>query len=192
MTARISPEGGLKYLAEQAVGAVVLYVLFGGICVLYQEDERVKEEIDSWKDGMVYCLECSPGGPFLMFGKKGRRLYRLVPDEKAADTCIRFKHMGEAFKVLMGMEGIAGSYAAHGFALKGDISSAMTFSRVVDLVESYLFPRVMTKRILKEVAQKETYSLAIYGKILVGAVLGKYRKHRVNRKGAWGNGTTGK
>ena len=170
-------------MAERTVGTVVLYVLFGGICVLYREEERVKEDVDSWKDGMVYCLECSSKGPFLMFGKKGCRLYRMEPEAEAADTCIRFKHMDEAFRVLTGMEGIAGSYAAHGFALKGDISTAMTFSRVVDIVESYLFPRFMTKRILKEVAEKEMSSIAVYGKIVQGTLSGKYRKRRIRRKG---------
>lgn len=76
--------------------------------------------------------------------------------------------------VLTGRQGIAQAYAAHAFTLHGDVGTAMELTRCVDVVESYLFPQVMTKRILKEVAQKNCSALALYMRMLIGAARGAY------------------
>ena len=84
--------------------------------------------------------------------------------------------------MLTGRMGIAGAYAAHGFSLHGDIGTAMELTRCVDLAESYLFPKIMTRRILKEVAKKRTSSLVLYARILMGLLRGAYTPARGEKK----------
>lgn len=110
-------------------------------------------------------------------------LYQTDPRiQKQYDTCITFKSLETAFLVLTGRMGIAGAYAAHGFSLHGDIGTAMELTRCVDLAESYLFPKIMTRRILKEVAKKRTSSLVLYARILVGLLRGAYTPARGEKK----------
>lgn len=183
MEVEISPGKVLSNWEKQNISAVVLYFLYGGLYELYRTDSRVKEEIDRWPDGMTYGLKCSPKGPGLFFRKNEGKLMRLNPRiQRSYDTCITFKNIDTAFLVLTGRQGIAGAYAAHGFSLHGDIGTAMELTRCVDIVESYLFPRLMTKRILKEVAVKQSSSIALYMRIVVNGLRGAYTMARDEKK----------
>lgn len=183
MEVELSSGRGLRNWAKRQISAVVLYVLYGGLYELYRTDSRVKEEMDRWPDGMTYGLKCSPCGPGLFFRKNEGKLMRLNPRiQRSYDTCITFKNIDAAFLVLTGRQGIAGAYAAHGFSLHGDIGTAMELTRCVDIVESYLFPRLMTKRILKEVAEKEGSSIALYARILVNSLRGAYNMANDEKK----------
>ena len=68
------------------------------------------------------------------------------------------------------MPGLQGSsaYAEHRFTLKGDIGVTMGLVRMIDIAEAYLFPRIMTKRILRSVPYKEKSTLTIYRKVFIG------------------------
>ena len=61
-----------------------------------------------------------------------------------------------------GRLGVAKAYAEHRFTLKGEINQTMSLVRVIDLVEAYLFPKFITKNILKEVPKKEANMLRTY------------------------------
>lgn len=73
-----------------------------------------------------------------------------------------------AFRVFTGRMGIAGAYAAHAFTLRGNINRTMGVVRIVDMVEGYLFPRFMTRRILKDTPKKELPALAVYLRLIPG------------------------
>lgn len=183
MELEMSLKKGMANWGRRKLASVVLCVLYGGIYQLYQTDARVQREIDRWPEGMTYGLKCSPQGPSLYFRKNEGKLMRLNPRiQKKYDTCITFKSLETAFLVLTGRMGIAGAYAAHGFSLHGDIGTAMELVRCVDLVESHLFPRVMTKRILKEVEPKGISSIHLYLRIFAGLFRGAYAMARGEKK----------
>ena len=69
--------------------------------------------------------------------------------------------------MLTGRLGVAKAYAEHRFTLKGDISQAMSFVRCVDMIERYLFPYIITKRILKDKYKKQTSSILMYIHVLI-------------------------
>ena len=161
---------------------IVLYVLYGGLFELYKRDSRIQREVDSWKHGMTYCLQCQKDGPSLYIRKTGRGLERLDPRVQSDyDTCFQFKSIDSAFLVFTGQMGIAGAYAAHGFTMKGDIGTAMSFSRSVDVAEAYLFPQFIIRRILKEIPEKEMSALGLYIRIAGGILSGSYRMTRENK-----------
>lgn len=162
---------------KRKISEIVLYFLYGGLFQLYKKDSRIQEEIDSWENGMTYCLKCSADGPQLFIRKNSKGLQRLNPKiQKDYDTCFEFKNLDTAFLVLTGRQGVAGAYAAHGFLLQGDIVTAMSFARSIDLVEAYLFPKFITKHILKDVPKKETSAILLYASIIGGIVTGAYRR----------------
>jgi hypothetical protein len=72
-----------------------------------------------------------------------------------------------AFRVLSGQIGVADAYAAHLFYLEGDIYKTMSFVRCVEYIESYLFPKIISERILKEVPEKQISSLQVYALALL-------------------------
>lgn len=155
-------------LALKAIVAkIVLFVLYRAIKVLAHEDSRIMSEFDSWRNGLTVVLETGNGGPSISLMKRGRKLVRC-PHVDDADIRITFRSLDAAFLVLTGQMGVARAYAEHRFMLSGDISQTMSIVRCIDIAESYLFPRLMTRRILRKVENKEFSTLRVYIKIFVG------------------------
>lgn len=154
---------------QQLVCGIVLQVLFRAVRVLSRCDSRIRQELLDLPQGLTVKLSVSPA-------VDSRSLSLAVADgtvrraDKTAkpDIHIVFKNEAMAFRVFTGRMGIAGAYAAHAFTLRGNINQTMGVVRIVDMVEGYLFPRFMTRRILKEVPKKELTTLAVYLRLIPG------------------------
>lgn len=156
----------MKKMILNQVNGIVLEVLFRAFRVLYRNDSRVKDEIDSWPDGLTLKLVCGPGGAVLAIRKDADHgVARLKRAQRTAIT-MRFKSVEGAFRLLSGQIGVAEGYAKHMFSLEGDIYQSMSFVRCVDYLEAYLFPPVISKRILKELPEKQVSSLQVYAQVL--------------------------
>ena len=81
---------------------------------------------------------------------------------------IRFKSPADAFRVFTGQLSVAQAYAQHRFTLRGSMGLAMPFVRCVDIVEGYLFPAIMARRILKRLPKKEVSTARVYAAVLFG------------------------
>lgn len=154
---------------QQIVCGIVLQVLFRAIRVLSHCDSRVKQELLQMPQGRTVRLSVSPDekAPRLTFSVSGGTVHK-ESREIQPDIHIVFKNEAMAFRVFTGRMGIAGAYAAHAFTLRGNINETMGIVRVVDLVEGYLFPKFMTRRILKEIPEKELPTLAVYLRLIPG------------------------
>ena len=154
---------------QQIVCGIVLRVLFRAIRVLSHCDSRIRQELLDLPQGQTVKLSVSPA-------ERSRSLTFTVSDgtirrsDKAArpDIHIVFKNEAMAFRVFTGRMGISGAYAAHAFTLRGNINQTMGVVRIVDMVEGYLFPRFMTRRILKDIPKKELPTLAVYLRLIPG------------------------
>lgn len=154
---------------QQIVCGVVLVVLYRAIRVLAHADSRVREELSQMPRGRRVRLSVSPdeSAPSLTFSVSDGTIHRC-PRSAQPDIHIVFKNETMAFRVFTGRMGIAGAYAAHAFTLRGNVNETMGVVRVVDLVEGYLFPQFMTRRILKEVPDKQLPTLAVYLRLIPG------------------------
>ncbi|MDO5409699.1 MAG: hypothetical protein Q4F21_04510 [Lachnospiraceae bacterium] len=153
-----------------------MYVLYAGIYQLYSLDTHVREEISDWNLGRVYGLKCSVNGPELYFMKKKNGICKIAPcSNRQADVSFIFKSADQAFQVVTGQISVADAYSRHAFALAGDIGHAMSFARVVDRAEFYLFPGIITRRILKKQAKRQIPMLYLYLRIAAGILTGDYR-----------------
>ncbi len=144
------------------VNALVLQVLYRSLRVLYKHDSRVREEIDSWDKNISFKLVCGPGGAVLALRSCENVGFRKLPRAQRADITMRFKSVEGAFRVLSGQKSIADAYAEHLFMLEGDIYKTMGFVRCLEFAEAYLFPRIWSGRILKEIPDKQLATLKVY------------------------------
>lgn len=153
----------------QFVCGIVLAVLYRAIRVLSHGDSRVRAELLALPEGKTFQFSVSPRerSKRLRFQIAGGTIQRVRGDAPA-DIQITFKSEAAAFRVFTGRMGIAGAYAAHAFLLRGNINEAMGIVRVIDLAEGYLFPRFISRRILKEVPEKQLPTLAVYLRLIPG------------------------
>lgn len=157
---------------ERIICRVVLRVLQGGFQELYHLDHRIAKEMNQWENNLIYGLECPQGGASLYLQWKDGALKKVKnPPVTYHDAVIRFTSMHMAMLVLTGQIGISGAYAMHGFTLKGDIAKTMSFARCVDILESYLFPKLITKRIMTAVPKKQTSSFLVYLNIIKNIIM---------------------
>ncbi len=171
---RVSAGKKRSLAGKKMFSSVILYFLFHGLNVLYRKDERVRSEIDEWENGFAWGIGMGEKAPALYMRKTEKGFERISAKNvhpENMDLMIQFKSVDAAFQVMSGQVGVAGSYARHGFVLKGDIARAMSVVRCMDLTEAYLFPKVISRRILKEVPEKNmglfhTY-VAVMGHMII-------------------------
>ena len=130
-------------------------------------EEAVKEELEFYEDGFTIELKVfntdtkvaveKVGSEFKYLGSK----YKLVPD-----LSIIFKSYEGAFLLVLGQIGVYEGYAQHRFIVKGDLIQSMPFIRILYYVEAYLFPKFITKNILKEMPVRSSSKLKAYLRLL--------------------------
>lgn len=154
---------------KKLICQTVLWFLYRGMDVLAQEDSRVKEEIRHLPEGCVLRIKAgmSRRSPQMTMKIKGGRICRIKA-ETSADLTIVFKNVHTAFKVFTGQISIAQAYARRAFFMKGNINTAMGVVRCMEYVELYLFPKILSKRILKRVEAKQIPAVMIYVKAILG------------------------
>jgi len=114
-------------------------------------DEDVRKEVAAWKDPLVVMFEVLPKGPYMVLEKRNGRLRYLGTNKIPADLVISFKTLEGAFLVMSAQIGTPQSYAEHRATLAGDISNAMSLIRCLNIVQGYLFPKIISQRVLKRV-----------------------------------------
>ncbi|WP_050636900.1 hypothetical protein [Candidatus Stoquefichus sp. SB1] len=143
---------------------LVMQFLYRGMKVLYHDDYRIKNELDGWHKDKSIQLKVLNGPTLTIQYTYQKGLSKT--NQGYADIVICFKSIQSAFLVFTGMMSVKQAYLEHRFSLRGDVNESMRFVRCVDLVEIYLFPRFMTKRILNHQEKKYKSTLSIYLKAI--------------------------
>lgn len=159
-----------KNIFKRLVARIVLWFLGRGIQAASTLDPIVQKEIESWdKESVTIMLKVNDFGPALSLRKVNNRL-RMIGTKEIDNPvlAIYFKNIEGALLVLTGQLGIAQGFAEHRYIVKGDIGLSMSFVRILYIVESYLFPAFITRKILKQEPKKGSNSFKIY----LGTILG--------------------
>ncbi len=165
MTVCCSKNKKINIYLKIIVSKIVLFFLGRGIITLFKNDTIIKKEIQSWNENFIIQIKTEDTNIDWQIQKRQGKLYRVK--EENPNISISFKSVDILFKLVTGRLGVSKAYAEHRFLLKGEIKDAMSFVRVIDRTEGYLFPSFITKRILKEVPKREKPMLEIYGRLLL-------------------------
>ncbi len=149
---------------------ILLWFLGRGICACARLDSRAAAEVAGWAEGQGLCLQIAPTGPAMALTKSDGRLRFLgLRAEPAADLVIQFKHPEGALPVFLGRQSIAQAYAQRRMTMKGDLTFAMSVVRVMLITEAYLFPGLITRRIMQRVPEREVSAARVYLSTLLTA-----------------------
>jgi len=114
-------------------------------------DEDIRRELTAWPEGYAVIMKIGPQGPAMVLVKEGDRMRYHGEKERPADLLLTFKHLEAAFPVLTAQIGTPQAFAQNRATLKGDLSQALRLIRCLDMVQGYLFPNLIKKRIMKRV-----------------------------------------
>ena len=168
---KISIKRKIEVNFKRITSKIVLFFLYRGFKVLYHYDNNLKQELDALDDKLSIRLQLQKNDYSLILLKDKNKIKRIKDknnknnkkeNSNKEDIIITFKSIDSAFIVLTGRAGIAHAYARHSFTLKGDISKAMALVRCINIVEAYLFPKILTKNILKEIPHRNLNIFSTY------------------------------
>jgi len=148
---------------KRGVARVVFAVLGRGLVACSRLDSRVRAEALAWPDGTAITLAIAPGCPRTTIIKRDGRLRALGGTRDTTPTLlVTFKSVDGALPVLLGMKSVLQAFAEHRATVLGDLGLAMSLVRCLHVVEGYLFPDIMNRRILPREAVREAGHLRAY------------------------------
>ena len=162
----------MKYEPKKKIGKIMLAsIVFGvlkrGIKVCYKHDSRVKAILDKLEDGYVLALRVLPEKPLMMLKREGDKIVTAKKDEKI-DLEVCFKSIDVAIPVLLGQMAISDTYKHSAIITYGSVGDTVEIVECLNIVESYLFPKFITSKIMNHEYKKEVSSLRIYLGVLLG------------------------
>ena len=154
---------------KRTIASLVFWFLGRAIRAAVRLDPIVRKEFNSWNDSATIILKINDFGPALGLQKQGEKLVKINAKKlTTGDLVIYFKNVDTAVLILLGHIGVADGFAQHRFLVKGDIGFSLSFVRILYIVEDYLFPSFITKKILKQKPKKGSSRLKIYLATLLG------------------------
>jgi len=137
---------------KQTINRIVMFVLGRALQSLSHNDPLIQRDVANWPDNFTLMLVVRPDGGSMAVSrtKNGQLIYRgsNLPEDKA-DVVIYLKNIESAFAMFTGQLGIDVAYAQHAMCARGDLSNTVSVVRVLNIVEAYLFPSIISKRLMK-------------------------------------------
>ncbi|MCD6570438.1 MAG: hypothetical protein J7L53_07020 [Deltaproteobacteria bacterium] len=132
--------------------------------------KRVPEfqaEIANWNDGRRFAVGVLPKGPYITLEKRGDMTHYLGKGLLSPDVTFLFKNLDSGVLVFTGLMSSHQAVAECRVLVKGNISYAMELNRALAIVQTYLFPGIILKRIFKEPPKLSLGQLITKGKVYV-------------------------
>ena len=139
-----------------------------GLVSVSKIEQTVKDELRFYEDGFVLELIVFNTDTKVAVKKTGNEFKYLGSKyDIAPDLSVIFKSYEGALLLVLGQIGVYEGYAQHRFIVKGDFIKGMPLVRILYYVEAYLFPKFITKNILKEMPERSSTKLKAYVRLLI-------------------------
>ena len=171
MQTTTAPHVGFIRRAKRLLAGIIFWVMGRGIVACTRLDSRVRDEVATWPEGTVITLMMWPGMPKTSVRKSGGRLTALGSRDIEPTLLVTFKSVAASVPVLLGMKAILQAFAEHRATVRGDLGLAMSLVRCLHIVEGYLYPNIMTRRILPSPASRQAGHLRAYAGLLGASTL---------------------
>lgn len=164
----------MKRFFQKLTVGIVLRVVHAALVELQKQDTRVADEFARMPEGLSYSIYTGHAASVLHVIWQNGKLKRVRSLEKA--TCsLHIKSVPLAFRLFTGQMGLAQAYAAHAFTMAGEVADVMRLARLVNIVEAYLFPNIINRRIMTDIPKPQVCFLRTYARIAWGFLTCKYR-----------------
>jgi aldehyde:ferredoxin oxidoreductase len=141
---------------KQGLVKTILFILGRALQTASKLDKSIQKELEAFPVGYTAMMYTLPHGPGMAVQKNANGTFtylglKIKPEQ--ADLVIFMKHTEAALMMLTGQIGTSQAMAEHRMMVKGNIHLGMVFTRCLNIVETYLFPQLIVKRILRNVPQ---------------------------------------
>jgi len=111
---------------------------------------EMKAEIAGWNEGRKFAVGVLPKGPYITLEKRGDMIFYLGKGLLSPEISLLFKNLDSGVLVFTGMMSSHQAVAECRVIIKGNNAYAMEVTRAMAIVQTYLFPSIMFKKIFKD------------------------------------------
>jgi len=139
----------LSYRLKKMVVGIALLALGGTFEKVSKHSAELKEEIKTWKKGIVISLGVLPNGPSISLKEDNGTIRYLGRGYKNPDVRILFKNMDSAFMPFTAQMGSHIAFVQHRALLHGNVVDGIKANRAMGIVQAYLLPGIVFKKVFK-------------------------------------------
>lgn len=145
----IKPKGKL---IKKIYVAVMLWIVGRAIQAAAKVDREVKEEFAGLRDDFCVRLWVAPDGPAMIVGKDKNGVVKYMgwnAKGKKITLDMKIKSLEAAILVFTFQKGTCVAFCNDRFIVSGDLPDALTVVRILNLIEVFLLPKIITSLAVK-------------------------------------------
>lgn len=139
----------LSYRLKKMVVGIALLALGGTFEKVSKHSAELKQEIKTWKKGIVISLGVLPNGPSISLKEDNGTIRYLGRGYKNPDVKIIFKNMDSAFLPFTAQMGSHIAFVQHRAMVHGSVLDGIKANRAMGIVQAYLLPGIVFKKVFK-------------------------------------------
>jgi len=143
---------GRKWFKEIVI-SIVFFVLGKALKATVLLDDEARKELEPIPDGFTVQFAVAPSGPYMALQKKDGLLTYLGLKKINADLAMIFKNTEPAFRMLTAQKSFPQVYCDGSLGVNGDLIVSMIFYRLSNIVQFYLWPKIISRLVLKKVPE---------------------------------------
>jgi hypothetical protein len=139
-------------LIKKIYVAVMLWIVGRAIQAAYRVDKEVKEEFDRLSDDFLMHLHVLPSGPGMIVGKDKKGSVKYMGWNAAGKKItldMKVKNIEAAILMFTFQESTCVASANNRLAVSGAVPDTLAFIRILNIVETYLLPKIITSLAVK-------------------------------------------
>ena len=138
-------------LLKKTITAIGFFALKQAMVSVCHFNKQAKEELKYFKEGYSIQLKVLPDGPKIAFEKYGDAFRTTSTNKENYDLVVIFKTEDIAFRIMTTLSSVPKAFTQNRLMVYGNVADSMVLIRVMNIVQSYLFPPILSKRVLKRV-----------------------------------------
>lgn len=143
-----------KTTLKKLVVTIGFFALGKGMQSASHFDEDFIAAMADFHEGFIFQMVVHPVGPAVVLKKtRGRFVFMGLRAVSYADLTVTVKNMDTAFMMIVTLIGAAEAFAEHRLSVSGDISHGIKITKCMNIVQFYLFPKILSKNILRTVPE---------------------------------------
>jgi hypothetical protein len=155
-----------SYRVKKVVARTSLLALGVAFEMVAKHSVELQSELADWEDGRIFSLGVLPAGPTVSLRKEGDRIRYLGRGQHDAEIKILFKNVDSALLMMTCRMGSHTAFAQHRSVVHGDIGKAVQVSRAMSIVQLFVAPGFVLKRICKRPPKLSPAQLLLKVRIL--------------------------
>jgi len=167
-----------SFKAKQTLVKTSLLALASTFEIVSKKSPEMRAEIAEWESGLVFSVGVLPDGPAITMRKETDGLHYLGKGHQAPKLKLLFKNTDSALMALIGMIGAHTAFAQHRAIVHGSLFEAMQVNRSMAIVQKYLMPGLILKRITKRPPPMSGRDYLIKAQVMTGLGLAMTKNAR--------------